>query len=561
LEIALRELNGAEMIGKHLNPYDYSQISVKMTFTDPSGDTFSQLAFWYKEYDEIAIIGEVIDEQGYITDGTENVRWPVNGVNHFRVRITPQEAGNWNYQTTVTLQGTLFQTMNGSFSVLAGGEEDNGFISVDPINKRTFVFDSGKSYFPIGTNLAWWSTSLASHDYDNWFKSLSVNSGNFARIWLSNWSFSLHKNSYDNFETRQSIAIRLDHVLDAAEEEKVYIMLTLLNHGQFSGVTNPEWAENVYNSRNGGMCDIPLQFFTSAEARAIYKNELLYIISRYGYSQYIFAWELFNEVDWIDGYSMGAGFVTAWHREMAEFLHANDPYDHLVTTSYKYTTGTPGYALESIDFCAPHSYQYSNVDFYPKLISELSTISDRYDKPVIFGEIGIDWQSGDSSYHTDYTGVTILQACWGGMLSGAGSANHWWWDSWIEAHGMWNLFRGAGVYAEQMDLAGKTFARLAGNLNVMVSNSKVGIMGYLLNDTVYGYLYDEDWAYWNRTPNPITNLSITIPLNNGTYTLTIYDTITGLTISETSITVVQNLCTVTQLTLEKNLAFIIRSIE
>lgn len=558
MELSLREKTGEECIATYFNPYDYSQISVSMTFTSPSEKQYTQLAFWYKEYDELVVIGEKIDEDGYLTDGTETVRWLSGGINHYRVRITPDEAGEWNYQLTVRFGEVVFQEKSGSFSVLESTEVNRGFISVDPVNKRSFVFDSGESYIPVGVNLAWWSTSLASHDYDNWFKSLSTNSGNYARIWMANWSFSLHKNSYDNFETRQSIAIRLDHVLDVAKEEDVYIMLTLINHGQFSAITNPEWAENVYNTKNGGMCSIPLQFFTSAEARALYKNELLYIISRYGYSENIFAWELFNEVDWIDGYSMGAGFVTSWHREMAEFLHANDPYDHLVTTSYKYTTGTPAYALDAIDFCAPHSYAYGDVNFYPKLISEMTTIANRYDKPVFMGEIGINWESGDSSYHTDYTGVTILQACWGGILSGSGSANHWWWDSWVEAGDLWYLYKGAGIYAKQMNLAGKTYSQLANNSQVHVSNDKVSIIGYLLSNTVYGYLFNEDWAYWELTPAPITGVTVSIPLTDGSYTMTVYDTISGSVVSTTPISVTGGTCQLSGLTVDKNLAFIIQ---
>ena len=122
------------------------------------------------------------------------------------------------------VEGEKIQTLSGSFEVVNSSEMYEGFIRVDEVTNTSFVFDDGQMYIPNGLNLAWWSTTLASHDYDNWFHELSLNQGNYARIWLSNWSFSLHKDSYSNFETRQSVAIRLDHVFDVADEYNIYIM-------------------------------------------------------------------------------------------------------------------------------------------------------------------------------------------------------------------------------------------------------------------------------------------------------------------------------------------------
>src|SRR5690606_12081383 len=86
-----------------------------------------------------------------------------------------------------------------------------------------------------------------------------------------------------------------------------------------------------------------------------YKNQLLYIIGRYGYSDHIMAWELWNEVDWTDGYK--AADVFTWHQEMSQFMKENDPYSRLVTTSYKGETGG-AYNLATIDYVNPHSYSY-----------------------------------------------------------------------------------------------------------------------------------------------------------------------------------------------------------
>jgi len=555
LEIGIFEADDKRVIESLYNPFDYAQISVKMTFTTPSGNTLSQLGFWYKQYDSIRIVGAVTDEFGNYTDGQETVKWLEGGFSHYMVRINPTETGTWQYVLNVTAEGTDIQSLQGSFVVSDNDTATDGYIRVDDTNQKTFIFDSGETFTPMGLNLAWWQTSLSSHDYVNWFRKLEANNNNYARIWLANWSFSLHKDSYSNFETRQSIAIRLDNVFKAAKERGIYVMLTLLNHGQFSAVTNPEWSENVYNVDNGGMLEQPIQFFYNAEAKAAYKNELLYIISRYGYSENIFAWELFNEVDWIDGYSSIA--VTKWHDEMAKFLHENDPYDHLVTTSYKYTFGTPAYALESIDFVAVHSYGYSDVNFYQKLVGEQTTLWNSYHKPVIFGEIGINWQSGTSTYHTDFTGVTIKQAAWGGMMSGAGSANHWWWDSWFENFDMWYRLKGAGVYSEYLDLANKQFTSLQTS-SVSISDSGIRIMGFLLEDAIYGYIYNNAWNYWNRIPESVEGVDVEIGFSDGTYQLLIFNTDTGEIVSDTQVVVSGGKFVLSDLTITEDFAFILR---
>ena len=557
LEIAVYEPQDDLKIAKLYNPYDYNQITVNMEFTSPSGKKIKQSAFWYKQYLDFRLLNQVINEDGFYTSGQELVRWPSDGISHYMVRITPDEIGDWTYQMTLSIESNITQSIDGSFSVSEGITDYPGYIRVDQTNKKTFVFDSSEGYTPVGVNLAWWSTSLGSHDFANWFRHLENNNGNYARIWLSNWSFSIHKDSYSNFDTRQSTAIRLDHLFERANEHGIYVMLTLINHGQFSANTNPEWSQNVYNKINGGMLDSPIQFFYNAEAKTAYKNELKYLISRYGYTNHLFAWELFNEVDWVDGYHSNA--VTTWHNEMASYIHENDPYNHLVTTSYKYTYGTPAYALNSIDFVAVHSYGYNDVLFYDKLVKEQTSLWNAYQKPVFFGEIGIDWQSGNATFNLDYTGVTIRQGAWGGIMSGAGSANHWWWDSWIDRNDLWDRFKGAGTYTTYLDLANKTFTALQ-SASVQISDSNLKIMGYLLEDGIYGYLYNNNWNYWNRTPSPITNVNVSIAIGNGDYQLMIFDTFTGEILNDSSVSILNGSFVLQSLTITEDYAFILKKI-
>ncbi len=556
LEFDLIEDLDNESLTINYNPYDYEEIKVVFEFTTPSEKTIRQTAFWYRGYERINLIGEEMNEDGFYTAGQEYIDWGDDSTSRYRVRINPNEVGNWDYQMQLMINGLVVQTLHNSFTVISG-EESLGYIMVDQTNNRNFIYSNeDKTYIPMGANFAWFRSTLGTYDYHNWFKYLNQENGNFARVWLSNWSLSIHKFSYTNFDSRQNILARIDMLMDFAKEYDVYIMLTLINHGQFSSNTNPEWAENPYNKDNGGMLDYPIQFFYNDEAKAHYKNELMYIISRYGYSENIFAWELFNEVDWIDGYSGLA--VTRWHDEMAQFIKQNDPYKHLVSTSYKYTFGTPAFAYESLDFANFHSYAYGDSLYYDKLVGEMTSLWDQYQKPVFFGEIGIDWQSGSGTYSADYTGITIHQGLWGGMLSSAGGANQWWWDSWIEKYDLWDRFKGASTYALEIDVANKNYELLQETTEVSVTGPNIKVIGYLLEDAVYGYLYNNRWNYWNREPDSVANVSVTIPLRNGEYTLYIYDTYSGLILEERTIIIENEEFSLSDLTITTDYAFIVK---
>jgi hypothetical protein len=127
-------------------------------------------------------------------------------------------------------------------------------------------------------------------------------------------------------------------VLHLAEARGIYVLLCLDYHGMF--VTQPDpmwggnnyWPQNPYNLTNGGPCAVANDFFTNSTAQKLYQKRLRYLVARYGYSQNLLAWELFNEID--NDYSfLNAADVAAWHGVMGAWLHANDGFGHLVTTS------------------------------------------------------------------------------------------------------------------------------------------------------------------------------------------------------------------------------------
>lgn len=518
------------------NPYDYSYMKVIADITSPSGEKLEMPAFWYQDYDltfntnvkpSIGSINGVASTDQTEPQGLESVL--PKGDPHYRVRFLPLESGEYNIIFKVYKYGTLISTEHETkIQVQKANEVYKGLIQVDKTNNQTFIYSlTNETYIPIGQNCAWYtSTTRKTEDYGVWFKNMAENNMNQTRVWLAPWGFSLHSgNSYNNFASRYSSLARLDKLVNYLEEYEIYTMLCLINHGQFSSTVNPTWNENPYNKANGGILDKASDFFSKEEAKAAYKNELLYLIARYSYSPYIMSWELFNEVDWCDSYAFLSLAYKSWHKEMGEFIKANDPYHHMVSTSYKGTDGNAN-GLDCMDFTSPHDYSYSNKNIISGVTATQTNLMNKYNKPVFFGELGLSGENGYQNYQQDPTGVVLHQSMWAGMMSGAGGAMNWWWDSLVHPYKLYNRFNGAGIFSKKLDLTGNDLERLQ-DLTVSISNSNINILGYRFDDRIYGYLFDKAWTFRNNSLIAKNNVTVSIPFKAGDYTLKLYDTTTG----------------------------------
>ena len=557
VELSLLEKESG-YIKANYNTFDYNKIKAYGVFTSP--DRSKQIvapAFWYRDY-EIKLdtnfsTGKNDDEP----NGMEMVTW--TGDYEYRIRFSPSMEGVWSYIIYSEVEGgTLTEELTGTIDVASSNEEYKGLIQIDKSNNRTFIYEDGTTFMPIGENMGWWAdNSRKTYDYYVWFNNASKNDMNIARIWMAPWGFCLHwGSSYKDFTDRLNYAARLDKVLEYADDFDMYIMLTLLNHGQFSTTADSTWSENPYNVKKGGILEKPETFFVSAEAKTAYKNELLYIIARYGYSDKIMAWELFNEVDWTDNSSLNAVNIKSWHKEMAEYIKANDTYGHLVTTSYKTEYGT-SFSLDVIDFACPHSYGYAGKNICDTLPDVLDKLYKQYKKPILHAEIGIDWQNGYNNYKLDPTGINLRQNSWAGMMGGgAGGAMNWWWDSYVHPYDLYYQFAGAGKYAKLMDLTGEDYTVLR-TLDGVSKDNRVGLLGYKFDDRIYGYIYDVNWKYNNAT-GELEGVYVSIPFTNGNYELTIYNATNGREISKSVLQVTDGMAKINLPNFTSDIAFIIK---
>jgi Domain of unknown function (DUF5060) len=421
------------------NPFDPAIIRLDATFTLPSGGTMVVPAFWYQGY----TLG--------LSGGTEQDT--VSGPPQWRLRFTPPEAGNYSLSLVIETNDQPYATVVTNFTVISNTPPARfGYVSTAPDNQY-FRTGDGLALPLNGENVAW--DNNGTYDYDTWFASMKQAGENFARVWMSPWCFGIEGNPGTLTNYALDPAWQLDYVLQLAATNGIYVQLTLDDYREYSSASGSDgqWVNNPYNNANGGPCVNQNAFFTNTTAQVLYKKRLRYLIARYGYSQNLLAWEFFNEIDHDYSY-LDSSDVDTWVAEMGAWLHTNDPYHHLVTTSLSYASADPQlWAVPELDFLSWHTYFSSGYQLNPALTmaNDAAYYRQTYHKPVQIGEYGTDWHSWSASMTVDPYLRGLREGIWGGALGGSvGTAMTWWWDSLAPANDYW-LYSSLGVILGRTD--------------------------------------------------------------------------------------------------------------
>ena len=413
------------------NPFDPDIIRLDATFTLPSGATMVVPAFWYQGYTRT------------LSGGSEVIA-PA-GLAQWRLRFTPTQAGSYslslNIRTNSQLSGAPLMT-NFTVSTIPA-PAGFGYVRV-AASKQYLETGDGQALRLIGQNVCW-PSARGTYDYETYFGAMQSAGENYARIWMCPWSFGIETDVNSLTHYRLDRAWQLDYVLQLSEQRGIYLLLCLDFHGMFEVKPdyfggNNFWPSNPYNVTNGGPCLNQNGFFTNTTARTLYQKRLRYLIARYGYSPNLLAWQLMNEIDNEYAY-LNPADVAAWHGVMGAWLHSNDPFGRLVTTSLTGSSDRPEiWSLPQMDFSDYHSYSEPSIAM--RLTSVTQSFLQRYRKPVLIDEFGTDWRGWNRSNDPYLRG--FRQGLWGGALGGSvGGGMSWWWES-IQAEGDYPVYSALG---------------------------------------------------------------------------------------------------------------------
>ncbi len=435
------------------NPFDPDVVDITVAIAQPNGNTAAIPAFFYKEYDHI------------------NERY-VNGRNPcWKVRFAPSQVGEHLVSQITIVDEKGSTTINPQATFTCIESDEKGFIRTDQRDQYYLRYANGHPYLPIGHNVCWLPDGPG--DWENYFTSMETVGENWTRIWMTHfyegqileWS-SNHWSGYFEGVGRLSLEMswKLDRIIELAEENGISIQLVLQHHGQFSTTTNPNWNQNPYNISHaiadGGFLEHPDDFFTNNEAIRLTKNKYRYIVARWGYSSAVLAWELWNEVQYTDGWRNNQPSVVAWHDEMSDYISSIDSFNHLITTSSDTSGFDVIWSLNNIDMIQVHYYGAETIEFFNNKATRLAN----YGKPIIMGEFGAGRTGNVDVPERDYNHLnepykTQMLECLpfhNGIWSAfhlKSSAHLWWWDNYIEALDLYDEFSALSSYAQGEDPA------------------------------------------------------------------------------------------------------------
>ncbi len=408
------------------NPFDTKASNLQFRFVGGEKPTLVR-AFWFQDYKRA--LGR--DESGRVAEVLEPLGKP-----EWRLRFRPSAVAEYEVQAvskTEVAGDTKFRALSG-FVPFAG------FGRVNAANPLYLGRENSGPKPLIGEN-ACWPGARGTFDYDDWIPKMQEAGMNYTRLWMSPWAFGIEANPGTLHKYALDKAWTLDQVLGELESARIDVVLCLDYHGMLQSQkdfwgSNDNWALNPYNRVNGGPCEKPAEFFTSPEAKRLYRERLEYLVARFGSYPNLLLWEFWNEIDNVrQNYDWDA--MVAWHKEMGDVLRELDPYGRPITSSVTTDDHPDFWRAGGLDLVQLHSYARANPG--PAFAEWTRATAAAHDKPSIVGEYGADWRGPAPELDPFFHG--LRQALWGSLLGGgAGTAQSWWWET-LHARNAYPQFR------------------------------------------------------------------------------------------------------------------------
>ncbi len=291
--------------------------------------------------------------------------------NTWKIRFTPPEAGEWLWDITLSAYSNSINTKSGKFTVVPSSSD--GFIQLNTYNENRLELPGGKLFQPMGIQTClndanddgfyldslYVDTKIV--NLDTYLKTYGENGAGFNifrwgvenctfRLWYFNEDFRAPQRFLDRE------GIWADILMNKLKENGFHIWFTIFNTGPVASETNLAAMMN------------DIHFLDPY---------LDYVVARYG--AYVDVWELLNESNAPD----------AWVAYVVNYIHAIDPYHHLISTSWQKPV------RPEIDITSPHWYQTDPLSVTDLAISDIIN-QNKFGKPTVFGEVGnqgYNWSS------------------------------------------------------------------------------------------------------------------------------------------------------------------------
>ena len=534
---------------RYADPFDPKEVDVEAVFTSTNGVETKINGFYYQSfYREKDQVGERILLQGR-PEWRVRFTPTIEGVHTFRLRVKDRHGeGVWS---------------GGEFNAVPATTSGAGFIRVSSKDQRFFESDDGTFFYPIGHNtrspfdtrmdkqFPWrFRHPEGSSAYERFFKDMRTACENIAEVWSCAWSMGLEWSSvipgyHGAGDYRMDSAWELDRVFEWARRNQMRINFVLNNHGRVSTWCDPEWGDHPYNESCGGWLKDVNDFFSEPRAIEMQNRLNRYVVARYGWDSTIFSWVLMSELDLVGANSQRNmqhnSKVHEWHRQMARFIQANDPWKHLINTHI-----ATDYTLQNETLAKMPELSHNALDAYhggmPDHIVDLLQATIRHNlpfkRPVIVTEFGGSPMAAGAMHLR----LELHAAIWSSAASlFAGTPFFWWWHV-VEEENLYPEYTALARFMEGIDKRDPdlkmTDIRLIGT-GKNQSRSGVEVIGVASPSQAIGWLWQRA-AFKTQgrgdvqaisEPATIENLAVEIEgFEARPYRIEIWDTAKGIAV-------------------------------
>ena len=355
-----------------------------------------------------------------------------------------------------------------------------GYLRVSPRDPRYLETDDGRPYIPIGLNMIYppfvkdgdAQARLAA--LDGWLTKLSSNGGNYIRVWLGNDFYDpedQHAGEYDLEKAK-----RIDAMLAMAARHGIRVKMTI---EQFRVVApagpKAAWAlQPLHHVSRGGLASDMRDWMDSPAARRQFVGKLEFLSARYRDEPTVYGWELWNEMNAVQG----GGDYLSWTAAMLPELHRLFPHHLCMQSLGSFDTDSvrPKYralaTMSGNDVAQVHRYldPGAKLDVCHGPVDVLAADAVREllaaqpgkpGKPVILAESGAveKSHSGPSKlYPRDKHGTILHDILFAPFFAGAAGAGQCWhWDSYVDANDLWWQFSRFAAAVKGLDPPAEAF--------------------------------------------------------------------------------------------------------
>ncbi len=327
------------------------------------------------------------------------------------------------------------------------------FVRVSPRDTRYFELTDGTPYVPIGFNLV---GPPDSNDVERVVATMADHGVNYCRIWLDQPPWAIEHARSGEYDPER--AKQLDRFLALCRPRGIRVKMCIEWFRSIAAdppkpPTKGSFPKPLHHVANGGFYQDMKDFLTSERGRAQFKGKLRWHADRYGDEPAVFAWELWNEMNAVQG---------EWHpwtQEMLPELHRLFPRNLAVQSlgSFDRARARDGYRLlceiPDNDVLQVHRY----IDLGAELpvchgpadilaadaVAELRAFGIR--KPIILTETGFvkpKHTGASECYEKDKHGMLLHDMLFAPFFAGAAGTGHvWFWRQAIDTPNHWHHFR------------------------------------------------------------------------------------------------------------------------